>query len=195
MGRVLRFTVALLCGLIASAAIASLDLSLISGAIGDSTVVNGKTTTAGWVVAAVFILWALLGWLYWRSGSVRRIFGWTSLTTALAVLAFPVATAIWSASYVGRQGNVTQAQQAGGAIAGGVVTMASAVLSFFVAAVLLVVALLLLRGGPRKRSHAARIAPPATRKCPQCAEEVMADARICRFCRYSFDGPVTSDRP
>jgi hypothetical protein len=25
-----------------------------------------------------------------------------------------------------------------------------------------------------------------TKKCPQCAEDVKADARICRFCRHEF---------
>lgn len=29
-------------------------------------------------------------------------------------------------------------------------------------------------------------APPATKICPDCAEEVKAAARICRFCRYEF---------
>jgi len=27
---------------------------------------------------------------------------------------------------------------------------------------------------------------PATKKCPQCAEQVMAEATICRFCRHEF---------
>ncbi len=31
--------------------------------------------------------------------------------------------------------------------------------------------------------------PKATKTCPDCAEEVKAAARICRFCRYEFDQP------
>ena len=31
--------------------------------------------------------------------------------------------------------------------------------------------------------------PKDTKTCPDCAEEVKAAARICRFCRYEFDRP------
>jgi hypothetical protein len=31
--------------------------------------------------------------------------------------------------------------------------------------------------------------PKDTKTCPDCAEEVKAAARICRFCRYEFDKP------
>jgi hypothetical protein len=32
----------------------------------------------------------------------------------------------------------------------------------------------------------AVVVAPATKRCPDCAEEVRAEARICRFCRYEF---------
>lgn len=32
--------------------------------------------------------------------------------------------------------------------------------------------------------------PTATKICPMCAERVQAAARICRFCRHEFEGPV-----
>lgn len=31
-----------------------------------------------------------------------------------------------------------------------------------------------------------RVSSSRTKKCPQCAEDVKGDARICRFCRYDF---------
>ncbi len=45
----------------------------------------------------------------------------------------------------------------------------------------------------------ATIAVPApsaggnTKICPACAESIRAEARICRFCSYSFDGPKCPD--
>jgi len=32
----------------------------------------------------------------------------------------------------------------------------------------------------------------ATKRCPDCAEEVMAEARVCRFCRHEFGPPSIS---
>lgn len=33
---------------------------------------------------------------------------------------------------------------------------------------------------------------PAEKKCPDCAELVKKDARICRYCKYEFKEGVTS---
>lgn len=35
----------------------------------------------------------------------------------------------------------------------------------------------------------SRAAPAATKRCPDCAEEVLAAARVCKHCRYRWDEP------
>lgn len=36
--------------------------------------------------------------------------------------------------------------------------------------------------------------PAATKHCPDCAEEVLAAARVCKHCRYRFDEPDAERR-
>jgi hypothetical protein len=35
----------------------------------------------------------------------------------------------------------------------------------------------------------SRRRPPERRKCPDCAEQIAVEARVCRFCGYRLDGP------
>jgi len=36
---------------------------------------------------------------------------------------------------------------------------------------------------------APTVSPAETKRCPDCAEEVLAAARVCKHCRYRFDEP------
>jgi hypothetical protein len=43
----------------------------------------------------------------------------------------------------------------------------------------------------REAAAPAEASPtPATKQCPDCAETVLADARVCKHCGYRFAGPV-----
>jgi hypothetical protein len=46
-----------------------------------------------------------------------------------------------------------------------------------------------LRVRPEKKTPPPRVGagPVATKHCPDCAEEVLAAARVCKHCRYRFD--------
>jgi hypothetical protein len=46
-------------------------------------------------------------------------------------------------------------------------------------------AILVVVGSKRRKSQKEERGE-GTKKCPQCAEEVNAEAKICRFCRYEF---------
>ncbi len=192
---VVRALLAIICALVASALASSLVLSLVLGAFIDTGTQAGKDEHGRWLGAAFLAGWVVLAVAYWRSQSGRRIFGWMFLTGGLSTLAFPVATAAFSAAFVSRQ---RDALVGVGAAAGGtVLTLGVGVISFFFGAILLVIAFLLLSGGrrpgplPEGSSVASATALPTLKKCPDCAEMVQADARICRFCRHVFSAAET----
>jgi hypothetical protein len=42
---------------------------------------------------------------------------------------------------------------------------------------------------PAEPLDSTAISPRDTKRCPDCAEEVLAAARVCKHCRYRFDEP------
>jgi len=193
MGGVVRGVLAVSCAFVGSFVVSTFVTSLALGAAFDTTSETAKATSNTWLGLSFLGLWVVLSWLYWRARSARRIFGWMFLTCGLATLALPVGTAMYSAAFVGRQ--TTPGRGVGAAAGGTIATLGVGVIAFFFGAILLVIAFALLSGG-RSRVAAAQpyvpqVTAAATKKCPDCAETVMADARICRFCRHDFGEHAT----
>jgi hypothetical protein len=187
---VARGLVVVACAFVASFVVSSLISGLLFATIFDASTEQGKAAGQTWLGLSFLALWAVLAALYWRARSIRRIFGWMFLTCGLATLGLPVATAIYSAALTARE--TTTARAAGAALGGSVLTLGLGVIAFFFGAILLVIAFVLLSGGRASLAPAARelatmtVNVAASKKCPDCAEVVQADARICRFCRHEF---------
>lgn len=46
---------------------------------------------------------------------------------------------------------------------------------------------------PAASTPRAQERPPQTKKCPDCAELVQVEARICRYCRHEFAPPTSAE--
>jgi hypothetical protein len=47
-------------------------------------------------------------------------------------------------------------------------------------------------GTTQAATIATDVDAPATKQCPDCAEVVLAEARVCKHCKYRFEEPVSS---
>lgn len=166
----MRIGVGIFAGLLI--AIVMSVLAALVGAQGDASDKEAVARANAWSLWAFFGSWVLfILWSWRRARSSRRVWGGMFLVLGLSALALPLAIAINTASYAGRQ------QDGTAVIAAGIITVASGFIGFFVGAVLLVIAAVLIRGDRGR-----------TKRCPRCAERVLAAATVCRFCQYDFSG-------
>lgn len=74
-------------------------------------------------------------------------------------------------------------------LAGGAITIIGAIgIKIFpiMAIPVTVIGIMILLSGLKSASKKGVIDRQPKKKCPQCAEEVLVDAKLCRFCRYDF---------
>lgn len=160
--------------------LAQIVLGLIVAGFTDTTTEAGKAALNSWQGGIFLVAWAAFGWVVSRSRSTRRVWGRTMLWLGLWSLAAPVATLISSAATGSRLATgQSDAYAAGVAIGGGAATIFVGFVAFFFAMLFLVIAFALLRGGGASRDE-------PTKRCPQCAEEVLAAALVCKHCRHEF---------
>lgn len=150
-------------------------LGLVVGAFVDTSAPAGRESSNSILAISFFVLWGVSAFVFRRADSVRHAWARAFLWMGLSVLAAPVATMLFSIAFTARQTDALSG--AGAGIGAGIATIGVSIVSFFIAAVLLVIAYALSRGG--------RAEP--TKRCPKCAERILAAAAVCRYCGHEFD--------
>jgi hypothetical protein len=146
----------------------------------------------GWVVVGAAALAVLFLYPYVRYQGSSRIL---ALLSALAGIA-AAATTIYDRNHISKALKVEGVSV--GQVGWGLNVAMIASISLSAAAIILA----LVRRDPVIEGPAqpapVREAAPKTKTCPDCAETVLAAARVCKYCGYRYEldlqGPPTSER-
>ena len=127
--------------------------------------------------------WAASAFLLRRgAASISKVFSRGALLGAAEWIAVAAAGIVFSGRAVAHAGSGSDAAKAGAAVGGGLVAIVTGGLAIAMAVVCLIVFAIAYFAG---REMADRTGTP-TRKCPDCAEMVQAEARKCKHCGASL---------
>lgn len=203
-----------LIGIGAACAFIAAFLPVIDTASVDFIRVKGATLLAGgdgWILIAIAAVAAIT---IWRAFSGRRGFGWLALVCGVVAIALAIADSSTSSRQIyplDENGNVNILAPSETADPGSGIYLAGVAGGFLLLGGMLTSLLPPTRrpfvaaaapagavsggGGPTAESPAAREleATRPTKQCPDCAEYVLSEARLCRFCRHVFDDVAPLD--